>query len=303
MTHASLKKIAGHVLQAIVLGLLLAPSVSQAAHFHLEPQEKNLGTEGDFAVVVLLDSQKPVNTVSVSLVFPKDLEPKDVETGESVINLWIDKPVWNETTRTLSFSGIIPGGLTATDAPLVTVDCSAVNPGASATVSFDPASTRAYLSDGKGTQDGVSFENLLLPVTAGKENIAPAIPDTTAPEAFTPEVSRSAAIFDDQWFLSFSTEDKGGGVAFYEVKEQRGGIFALFPSEWKTAESPYLLADQALRSGISVKAVDKAGNVRLETVPARYPLPWYESAAFWIILIIVFLLYAAIRYKKIGKVF
>ncbi len=281
----------------------LFPSISLAATIHLDPQTTVLGTQGSFSVTVLLDAEAPINTVSATIIFPKALEPYDVEIGESIVNLWIDKPVWDSVKRTLTFSGIIPGGFQGDDGPLVTIDCNVVDPNVSASVSFDPSATHAYISDGKGTEDALTLDNLFLPVALGKENLTAAIPDTVPPEAFTPAVSRSDSIFNNQWFLSFSTEDKGGGVALYKVRETRGGIFGWIPSTWYSAESPYLLTDQELRSTIDVEAIDKAGNIRLETIPPLFPLPWYESTVFWIILIIAFLLYAAIRYKKDGKIF
>lgn len=286
----------------IVLSTLLFPSVSFAATLHLEPQASVLGTQNDFSIVVLLDADQPINTIGASIVFPKTLEPQDIEIGESIVNLWVEKPTWNETTRTLTFSGVIPGGFVGTDGPLVTIDCAVLDPNASVTVSFDPNATVAYLSDGKATPDPLTLENLTLPVAIGKENIAPIIPDTTPPEAFTPEISRDESIFNDQWFLSFSTEDKGSGVASYGVREERHGIFGVISTAWQPAESPYLLKDQTLQSEIDVEAIDKAGNVRIEVIPARFPLPWYESAAFWIIIIIAFLLYAVVRSQKKGKI-
>lgn len=295
------KRIETSAILAFVFFLL--PAISFAATFHLEPQSSVLGTENTFSIAVLLDSEKSVNTLSVGIVFPKSLEPNDIETGESIVNFWIDKPSWNETTRTLTFSGLIPGGVEGTDLPLVTINCAVIDPSASATVSFD-SDTRAYLSDGKATEDALSLEDLVLPVASGKQNLSPDIPDTVPPEAFVPVISKDPTVFNGLWFLAFSTEDKGGGVAYYEVKENRPGILGLFfPSAWQKVESPYLLADQSLRSEIDVRALDKAGNARLEVLPARSPLPWYESILFWIIIVVVFLSYAFIRFKRHGKIF
>jgi hypothetical protein len=41
-------------------------------------------------------------------------------------------------------------------------------------------------------------------------------------------------------------------------------------SDWRRAESPYVLKDQARSSDIRVKAVDVAGNERIALIPARY---------------------------------
>jgi hypothetical protein len=60
-----------------------------------------------------------------------------------------------------------------------------------------------------------------------------------------------------------------------------------------------MLIDQNLRSTISVRAIDKKGNVRTENVPAPYPLPWYESEAMSYILIggIIVLLFLIAAYR------
>ena len=284
--------------------LFLVPSFAFAATLHLEPQASVLGTQNTFSIAVLLDSDKPVNTISVSIIFPKALEPKDVEIGESVINLWVDKPLWNETTRTLTFSGIIPGGIVTTNAPLLTVECDVVDPNISAAVSFDEADSHAYLSDGRGTEDTLTFENLILPVALGKDNLSPDIPDTTIPESFTPQIGRDSTVFNGLWFLDFSTEDKSSGVVSYQVREKKSGVLGLLtPSPWENAESPYLLTDQSLSSEIDVQAINKDGAVRLEVIPPRFPLPWYESLTLWIILILISLLYVVIRVQKKAKVF
>jgi len=170
-------------------------------------------------------------------------------------------------------------------------------------VSFVSSATEAYLSDGNATPDTLSFQNLVFPEALKNESVTPAVERATPPEAFTPEVGKDESLFNGQWFVAFSTEGKGTGISSYEVAERAPGIFwSLFPEAWKSAESPYLLTDQSLGSVIDVKAVDAAGNVRLETLAPRNPRPLYENGAFWIILISIFLLYVVIRIKRKGKI-
>jgi len=101
-----------------------------------------------------------------------------------------------------------------------------------------------------------------------------AMVDTTPPEEFPLEISQEPSIFEGKYFLSFATTDKTSGIDHYEVREGKG--------DWKIAEIPYLLKDQSLKSKISAKAVDKAGNERIaEYLPPRKPFP------YWIIFIII----------------
>ena len=110
--------------------------------------------------------------------------------------------------------------------------------------------------------------------------------DATPPEEFKPEIGQDPSIFEGKYFLSFATTDKTSGIDYYEVKEAPKEILRLPTGQgkrdWKRAESPYLLEDQYLKSKISVKAVDKAGNERIsEIIPPAKPFP------FWIIPVII----------------
>jgi hypothetical protein len=90
-------------------------------------------------------------------------------------------------------------------------------------------------------------------------------------------------MFDNQYYIIFSTTDKQSGMDHFEVLEIRhdqelgivkGGFWdklkgkTTFVPEWETAKIPYLLNDQDLLSIIRVKAIDKAGNERfVEYIP------------------------------------
>ncbi len=288
---------------AILLAAFLSPSISLAATFHLAVQTSATTTKNFLSVVVLMDSDKPINTISTSILFPKNIEPTNIDTAKSVVNFWIDKPTWDEASRTLTFSGLIPGGIDGFNLSLLSVDCVVVDPSLTATLSFVSSATEAYLSDGNATPDTLSFENLVFPEALKNGSVASAVAAETPPEAFTPELGKDESVFNGQWFVAFSTEDKGTGIASYEVAERRPGIlWSLFPETWQSAESPYLLTDQSLGSEIDVKAIDVAGNVRFESLSPRFPRPLYENGAFWIILIGIFLLYVVIRSKSKGEI-
>src|SRR5207247_2300689 len=123
--------------------------------------------------------------------------------------------------------------------------------------------------------------------------------DTVPPEPFEPQISRNPNIFNGKYFLSFAAQDKGSGIDHYEVCEDigyriqdLGKIIARFlniksyslNSCFVTAESPYQLQDQTLKSVIFVKAIDKAGNERIVKVNTKNALAWYENYFIWLII-------------------
>ncbi len=76
--------------------------------------------------------------------------------------------------------------------------------------------------------------------------------DTTSPLPITAEISNDNLLYDGQYFLIFSTTDKGSGVDYYNVQE---GNFIT-----NNANSPYILQDQTQEDVIIITAFDKAGN-------------------------------------------
>ena len=116
--------------------------------------------------------------------------------------------------------------------------------------------------------------------------------DTTPPEDFKPEIGRDPAIFEGKYFLSFATTDETSGIDYYEVKEAPKEILRLPTGQgkrdFKRAGSPYLLEDQYLKSKISVKAVDKAGNEKIsEITPPKKPFPYWIISVIIICLVII----------------
>ena len=67
---------------------------------------------------------------------------------------------------------------------------------------------------------------------------------------------------------------------------------------WNSAESPYLLKDQSRKSEIKIKAIDKAGNEIIYTIPPLKVFPYYLLYIFIPFLIILTVLIALIVLKK-----
>lgn len=268
------------------------PFGAEAARVYFEPQELTIGTEKEFFVGVNIDAEEPINAVSVAVYVSAELMPDDVSEGNSIINLWIDKPYFDEASRLLTFSGIIPGGFSGKNARLLVIKFNAAKNEGIAFLGFDKQKTKIYLNTPDGIEDSLEFSPLSLPIVAGKENLPLITPDKDPPEDFNPEIARDPNIFDGQWFLIFTTQDKGSGIAGYAVHEstRKKELTRIETKAWIEAESPYLLKDQKLKSYVYVKAVDKAGNERIAVVEPHYPLLWYEKYLIWIIIILIALI-------------
>ncbi|MDP2703858.1 MAG: cohesin domain-containing protein [bacterium] len=274
-----------------------------AAEIFLEP-DKNPGQEDQFKVDIFLSTEEQLNAIEGTLHFPLDLlELKSVDDGNSIINFWVERPnvISNGDIR---FSGITPGGYTGSRGLIFSITFKVLQEGNGV---FDIRDSRVLRNDGKGTE--AKLQTINSPFIISKKTVVFQVPvsetkDIDSPESFVPEIARDSTIFDGKWFLVFSTQDKATGIDHYEVKEIRKNILQIF-APWVPAESPYVLQDQELRSHVFVKAVDKAGNMKIEDIPAKNPLRWYENYGNWFILVLGFIAIFAARkflWKKSTKI-
>ncbi|OGF26858.1 hypothetical protein A2303_06590 [Candidatus Falkowbacteria bacterium RIFOXYB2_FULL_47_14] len=284
--------------------LLLLPVCANAAVLYLDPAQGEYGPGDSFTADIKIDVDgECVNTVEAFIGFPSDyLNIIDFLIGESILNLWVEKPDragLKEVNQKgeLHFSGGIPGGYCGK----IPGDPGESNilgrivfqvPGMiisdidrdSLSVDFSAAS-RVLLHDGLGTADVLTTRGAVYkfsgastdPDESWREDIKS---DTISPLPFVIELRSDPGIFDGRYYIIFSTTDKETGMDHFEVLEitpeelsgitDKPGLYErLFmepktPSAWKRAKTPYLLEDQSLLSVIRVKAVDKAGNERIE---------------------------------------
>ena len=263
-------------------------SEAKAAQLYFDPQELVIGTTGEFRVAVNISAEDAVNAIAAAISFSPEIEPYDVSDGSSIINLWLDKPHWDEASRLLTFSGIIPGGFIGKDAPLLILKLRVTGDGkGEALLSFNQEQTKIYLHTPDGIEDKLELAELRLPIARGKENIPVKSLDTYPPEPFIPAIARDASIFNNKWFLVFSTQDKASGLFGYKIAEKQGKLVENYNKlSWQVAASPFLLHDQELKSYIYVKAIDKAGNEQIVFLLPQKPLAWYEYYISFIIIII-----------------
>ena len=264
-----------------VLVFCLYPLSVGAAELRLQTDDKTINRGQDFLISVFLDTgSESVNAVEGKISFPNQfLQLKEIRDGNSVVNFWIRRP---DTTSddSISFSGITPGGFSGKGKFLFSIVFRAL---ASPQVTIRWEEIRVLKNDGQGTAAAVTAAPLTLTIVSGPisaTSSADIIVDTDPPEDFNPSIGQSQDIFDGQYFLAFSTQDKGIGIDHYEVKEGYFGNFII-------AESPYLLRHQKLDKRVFVKAFDKLGNERVVSLPAENPSRAYQYALLVILLMVV----------------
>lgn len=270
--------------------VLFAPTV-HAATLYMDPNTASLNRGDATKISIRLDTDEAagecINAVDGVIAYSENIVPVDVSVGKSIFPIWVEQPVIDKVARTISFAGGIPNGycgrvqgdpnLTNTlvdiffRAPGLQVGGGDARTGA--TAEFTDATT-AYLNDGQGTKAqlrtlGASFT---LGDNVGPEIIDPWSGDIQSDEQPPEEFSASVETINNAWYLVFNTTDKQTGISHYEVIEESQEDSNLFgfgaaTAPWIEAKSPYLLKDQTRNSVVRVRAIDKAGNEYVATVP------------------------------------
>lgn len=266
--------------------LLLIATKTDAASLFFEAKNQEFTQGDEFLVNVFLNTEgESVNAVEGKLIFPENLlELKEIRDGNSIVNFWID-PVRTEISNgvehpgTIIFSGITPGGFQEAKGFIFYAVFQARISGTGTIKVLD---SKILLNDGRGTEANVKispFQFFILEKGQIVQSVIQPAEDTDPPEHFNPEIVQIPNMFNGQWFLVFATQDKGSGIDHYEACEGS-------KTKCVVAESPYALKDQKLRSYIYIRAVDKAGNKRIERLLPMYPLKWYEIWWIWGIIIL-----------------
>ncbi|MCX6759229.1 MAG: hypothetical protein NT012_01550 [Candidatus Nealsonbacteria bacterium] len=245
-----------------------------AVKLYLEPSQGEYRPGETFIEEIKIDTEgECINVVEANLSFSQNiLKVVDFSTGESILTLWVKTPTIDQNSGTISFIGGIPGeycgripgdpgpsnllGKIIFKIPGVIVGESKDN---MVEVKFLDTS-QVLLSDKMGTKAKLTIQGAIFKILSepgiSKDEWQEIIKrDNIPPEPFEIEVHQDHSVFENKYFIVFSTTDKQTGIDYFEVKEGK--------KDWKKAISPYLLEDQRLESIIKVRAVDKAGNERM----------------------------------------
>ena len=254
-----------------------AKSVSAATFFFEVP--KQIPVSGETMVTLKVDTERiGLNAVSGSVIIPQSFELKNIYDGESGIVIWVEKPRFDSSAKQIIFSGITPGGFSG----IQKVFSFVLKPAKSGTYLLKFGALEALKNDGKGT--GVLTKSTLatILVTNKTSTAVVSIEDTVPPEEFVPSITRSDSIFKNSYFVSFGTNDKGTGIDRYEVASS----WLLNPKQedWQSVSSPYQLSLLQSFQVFYVKAVDKNGNDRLESIWGPYRARAFSAVGMIIVL-------------------
>ena len=122
--------------------------------------------------------------------------------------------------------------------------------------------------------DGISFFHIkaLRRGVWGNTSHYPIRIDTTPPAEFTPTIDYLSAAAASRFLVSFFTTDALSGVDHYEIGVIDKGTPVTESPVFIQSESPYQLPFDATQSArVIIRAFDKAGNIREESLDARAP--------------------------------
>jgi hypothetical protein len=259
----------------------------------MDPNTASLNRGDATKISIRLDTDEAagecINAVDAVISYSESIIPTDVSIGKSIFSMWVETPVINKEARTISFAGGIPNGycgrvqgdpnLTNTlveiffRAPGLQVGGGEAR--SSASVQFTDATT-AYLNDGLGTKASLNTlgANFTLSDNVGSEILDPWSMDVQSDDIAPEDFSASVELIGGEWFVVFNTTDKQTGISHYEVIEESYKQSKLFDfgaanAPWEISKYPSMhpLKDQSRNSVIRVKAIDKAGNEYVATVP------------------------------------
>ncbi len=255
---------------------LLPFAFANAALLYIDPGAQAYGVGDTFMVNIRVDNEgECINAANVEVIYPtKSLRAVDFSRGDSLFSLWTEEPRIDTEAGRVTFSGGIPGGycgriqgdpsLSNIIGKIVfsVIDASQVK----ADIIVTDA-TKVYLHDGFGTEAPLTIQGVTLglspqPTLPANEWLTEVRDDTIPPDSFIIQIESTRGVFGGRYYAVFSTVDKQSGLSHYEIFE-RGA--------WIETRSPHKLYDQSL-SDIQIRAIDKAGNIRLgEYVPGSAP--------------------------------
>lgn len=294
------------LLLTLVVWLIPWPVLGASINFN--PASVSVPQAKPFTVTLLVDTEgKSINAIDGIILVPQELgNDITITDSGSIITYWIQQPVWDAKTRSIKFSGAVPGGYQGSNGILLSVTLPAYN-GSKLSNGLTVTELHSYQNDGLGTPINISSKQFVIGGAQTDNDISitdqlylnDKKQDSIPPETFSPQVARDANAFGNKWFVSFATTDKQSGIDHYEIQESQSG--RIDSANWKTASSPYLLQDQELHSFIYITAVDRQGNERVIKVFPKNSAPWWFRYGWDTLIIgaIIFLIIGGYWYHKV----
>lgn len=142
--------------------LILIPFHASGAVYIVGGPETRIAAGQEVSVILGVDTEGTrLNLFSAKMNVPDGLEFVSFDIADSIVNIWIQEPKFQNDTRTVYLIGGVPGGFLGR-ASLVRVRLRALTPG-NYTLTIDPSS-EAYVNDGIGSLAPLTFEAMNLEV-------------------------------------------------------------------------------------------------------------------------------------------
>lgn len=271
MKHFTIKKFLLFVLVTILVSTSV-PTKTLAARITAAATD-TIAVKDTAIIQVFLDTEgEKINVVDGSVTLTDehggDFQIKELSVAGSAFSLWPRSPSIDLNSKTISFVGGAPAGLSGSHLLLFKIIASFNQAGA---VTVSPSHLTAYLNDGNATSRTIT-------TTSSKITIAPAAADTNdawkmvvakdniPPLPFTITVVQDPTANDGKKFITFNTTDADSGIDYYEVVEG-----SLPPVRSGTT---YVLVNQDRADQITVIAYDVAGNFRTATLQKKHTTIW-----------------------------
>lgn len=278
-----------------IFSLLIIPSISfSATRLYFEPQSLSAGVGGEFKVAININTSDSINALNAAIAIPSSFKYTGYSDGNSLLNIFVDKPSFDSEKQILSFSGLIPRGFTGSGKLLV-LNFSPKYSSNNSVFKFDRTNTYALSNSEDPKKVSLILSDLLIPVDSNATNTLKKIDDKDLPEYFEPVVSFDSKIFEGLPFVVFNTVDKKSGINHYEVSISKSKS----KYDWKEGVSPYVIKTEDVNKYIAVKAVDNDGNERIVFVNNNSTSDiWHSSYLIVIILVTLVLIVLAFYFSR-----
>ena len=232
---------------------------------------------GDTVLVpVSVDTEgKTVNAIdgSVAISGFGAVDVRDISLAGSRVPMWVRTPSLSPAGDSVSFVAAFPGGISGDSVQMFTL---ALHAGKQSTVELVPKDLKGYLNDGLGTE--VPSTGPSPRITVGPASASPVdelrksvSSDNIPPLAFPVEVLQTRELYGGRKYLSYRTADEQTGIDRYEVSEGDG--------PWIRTGGEYVLSKQSGYQKVKIRAVDRAGNVRVVEFSVGSRIRWWAVVA------------------------
>lgn len=280
--------------------------ITSAAEFFF-----NSNLENEYIKVDLfIDTQgESINTISAKINYDNSkLRLEKITKGNSLINAWVDDPSLKHSSGNITFSGIIPGGVSVPNGFILSLYFSSLGDKKNIKEEINIVEGIAYLNQDKTKVVSVNQKSNVIKAKIPEDKnykYDNFVVDRIPPEDFKVLFSRSAEIFNSRHYIVFNPVDKGSGIKSYELSESKWDLPYKKIADWEDVKSPYLLKDQSLKSYIFIKVTDNEGNIRFKRIePQNKDNFYFYLKVFLYLFAIVLFIWVLIVYtagKRIKK--